>query len=156
MTYDKIKQYRTSQTYQYRTNIDEGRKIFGKGSNRISRQIWYLQASSLSLCTRGRGDWERGSGPRQKDRLYSEVIQESHQGTSSICKDHRTKLERNSDPSTGSLSAKRSEAWIKGESVLERSSWNTAMTDCHQKRSCKLMSFWSQKRLGDRAMQMSI
>jgi len=156
MTHDKIKQYRTSQTYQYRNNIDQGKKIFVEGSSRISGQIWYFQAPGLSLCTRGRGDWERGCGSRQKNRLYSEVIQESNQGTSKICKDHRAKLERNSEPSAAGLPAKRSEAWLKGESVLERSSWNTAMIDCHWKRSCKRIVFWSRRRKGDRVMQMSV
>ena len=156
MTHDKIKQYRTSQTYQYRNNIDQGKKIFVEGSSRISGQIWYFQAPGLSLCTRGRGDWERGCGSRQKNRLYSEVIQESNQGTSKICKDHRAKFERNSDPSIRGLSAKWSEAWLKGESILERSSWNTAMTDCHRKRSCKLIGFWFLKKFGSRFMQLII
>lgn len=156
MTHDKIKQYRTSQTDQYRPNIDKRRRIFCKSSSRISRQIWYFQASSLSLYTRGRGDWERGSGSRPKDSLYSEVIQEFNQGTSEICKDHRAKFERNSDPSTRGLFAKWSEAWLNGESILERSSWNTAMTDCHRKRSCKLIGFWFLKKFGSRFMQITV
>ena len=156
MTHEQIQPYRTSQTDQYRFNIDKGRRIFRKGSSRISRQIWYFQASGLPLYTRGRRDWQRGSGSRGKDRFYSEVIEESNQDTSKIRKEYRRKLERNSDASAGGLSAKRSEAWLTGENVMERSSWNTAMTGCLRKGSCKFISCWSLKRFGSRFMQMIV
>jgi len=156
MTYGKIIKPGASPTYQCRIIIDKERKISCEGSWGTGRRIWYFQAPSLSLCKRGRRDWERGSRSGYKDCLYGEAIQESDQSTSKICKEYRAKLERDSDPSAGSLFAKRSEAWLRGENVLERSSWNTAMTGCHQKRSCTLIGFWSLKRSGDRVIEMLV
>ena len=152
MTHGKIFKLGTCKAYECCPGVDKERKVSCEGSCGAGRSIQYLQAPSLSLYKRGRRDWKRGSGSRHKDSLYSEVIQESNQGSSKICKDHRAKLERDSDPSAGSLSARRSEAWLRGGNALEKSSWNTAMTDCHRKRSCKLIDFWSLKRSEKRVM----
>ena len=148
MTHDKILQIGTSSSYQRCFRIDKKRRILIKCSNGIGETIWYLQAPSIPLCARSGTDRKKDSGPGHKDCLYGEVIQESDQSSSKICKDHWAKLERDNDPSTGSLFAKRSEAWLRGENAPERSSWNTAMTDCHLKRSCKLIGFWSLKKFG--------
>ena len=156
MTYDKILQTGTSPTYQCSPGIDKERKFSCESSSGIVREIWYFQAPGLSLRTRGGRDWERGSYSRHKDCFYGKAIQESDQSTSKICKDHRAKLERDSDPSARNLFAKRSEAWLRGENALERSSWNTAMTGCHRKRSCKLIGSWSPKKSGNRFMRMIV
>lgn len=141
MTYDKIIQAGTSSAYQYCVGIDKERRIFIKCSDDIGETISHLQTPGLPLCVRSTTDWKADSDPGYKDCFYGEVIQESDQGTSKICKEHRAKLERDSNPSAGSFSAKRSEAWVRVGNVLDRSSWNTAMTDCHQKRSCRLTDF---------------
>ena len=156
MTDDKILQTGTSSANQHRFGFDKKRRITIRGSNGVGETISYLQTPSIPLCARSRNDWNTGSCTGYKDCLYSEDIPESDQSTSKICKDHRAKFERNSDPSTRGLSAKWSEAWLKGESILERSSWNTAMTDCHRKRSCMLIGFWFLKKFGSRFMQITV
>ena len=156
MTHDKIIKSGARTTYQCRTGIDKEGKISREGSDGIGRQIRYLPATSLSLSARGRGDWRRDSNPGHKDCLYGKALQESDQGASNICKDNRTKLERDSNPSAGSLSAKRSGAWVRGGNVLGRSSWNTALTDCQRKRSCTPIGSWSRKRDGNRIMEIVV
>lgn len=152
MANDKVLQSGTSPAYQYCVGIDKERRIFIKCSDGIGEAISHLQTPGLPLCARSRTDWKTDSGPGYKDCFYGEVIQESDQGTSKICKEHRAKFERDRNPSAGSLSAKRSEAWLRGEDALEKSSWNTAMTDCGWKRSYKLIGFWFLKRPGNRVM----
>ena len=139
MAYDKIFQTGTSSAYQHSFGFDKKRRIIINCSNGIGETISYLQAPSIPLCVRSRIDWKTGSRAGCEDCLYGEAIQESDQSTSKICKDHRSKLERDRDSSARSLFAKRSEAWLRGENALERSSWNTAMTGCHRKRSYKLI-----------------
>jgi len=152
MTHDKIIKPGARTPYQFRTGIDKEREISREGSSGTSRQIRYFPSTSLSLSARGRRDWKAGSNPGHQDCLYGEAIRESDQGTSKICKDHWRKLERDSNPSSSSLSAKRSEAWLRQGNALERLSWNTALTDCQRKRSCKLIGYWSLKKYGNRVM----
>lgn len=154
MTHDKILQTGTSSAYKHCVGFNKKRRIFIKCSSGTGETISHLQTPGLPLCARSRTDWETSSRPRYKDCLYGEAIQESDQSTSKICKDNRAKLERDSNPSAGSLFAKRSEAWLRGENAQERSSWNTAMTGCHRKRSCKFIGSWSLKKSGDWFMQM--
>jgi len=157
MTYDKINQSGTSSANKHCFGFDKKRRVIIKCSNDIGETISDLQAPSIPLCARSGTDWEKSSRPGCKDCLYSEALQESDQSTSKIYKDHRSKLERDSGPSAGSLFAKqRSEAWLRGENALKRSSWNTAMTGCHRKRSCKLTGSWSLKKSGNRIMQMIV
>ena len=156
MTHDKILQIGTSSSYQHCFGIDKKRRLLIKCSNSIGETIWYLQAPSIPLCARSGTDWKTGSGSGYKDCLYSEVIQEPYPSSSKICKDNRAKLERDNNPSAGSLFEKRSEAWLRGGKAPERSSWNTAMTGCHLKRSCKLMCFWSLKKFGSRFIRMNV
>jgi len=139
MTYGKIIETGTGPAHQYCVGIDKERRIFIKGNDGIGGAIWHLQTTGLPLCPRSGTDWKGDSHTGFKDCLYGEAIQESDRGASKICKEHRAKLERDSDPSAGSLFTKRSEAWVRGENAQERSSWNTAMTGCHRKRSCKLI-----------------
>ena len=141
MTHDKILQIGTSSSYQHCFGIDKKRRLLIKCSNSIGETIWYLQAPSIPLCARSGTDRKKGSRSGYKDCLYSEAIQESDQSSSKICKDHRAKLKRDNDPSAGSLFEKRSEAWLRAGNAPERSSWNTATTGCHLKRSCKLIGF---------------
>ena len=156
MPHDKILQIGTSTAYQHCFGIDKKRRIHIKCRNGIGETIWLFQASSIPVFTRSGAGRGKGSGPGHKDCLYGEVIQKSNQSRSKICKDHRAELKRDNDPSSGSLFAKRSEAWIKGENAPERSSWNTAMTDCHLKRSCKLIGFWSLKKFGSGFIGMNV
>lgn len=156
MTHDKILQTGTSSAYQHCFGLDKKRRIIIRSCNGIGETISYLQAPSLPLCSRGRIDWESSSGPGYKDCFHGEAVQESDQSGSKICKDLWAKLERDSDPSARNPFAERSEAWLKGENALERSSWNTAMTGCHRKRSSKLIGFWFLKKAGNRFMQMII
>jgi hypothetical protein len=134
MTYDKILQIGTSSAHQHGFGSDKKRRITIKYSIGTGETIWHLQTSGLPLCTRSRNDWETGSRPGCKDCFYGEAVQEFDQSTSKICKDHRAKPERDSESSAGSLFAKRSEAWLRGENAPERSSWNTAMIGCHRKK----------------------
>lgn len=156
MTYEKILQTGTSSAYQHCFGFDKKRRIIIRSCNGIGETISYFQAPSLPLCARGRIDWKSGSCPGYKDCFHGEAIQESDQSTSQICKDLRAKLERDSDTSARSPFAERSEAWLRGVNALERSSWNTAMTGCHRKRSCKLIGSWSLKKTGNGFMQMII
>ncbi len=156
MTYDKILQTGKSSAYQHCVDFDKKQRLFIRCSIGIGETISHLQAPGLPLCARGRTDWKKGSSSRYKDCLYGEGIQKSDQNTSKICKDHRAKLERDSDPSARGLSAKWSEAWLRGENALERSSWNTAMIGYHRKRSCKLIGSWSLKKSGNWFMQVIV
>ena len=155
MTHDKILQIGTSSSNQHCFGIDKKRRIYIKCSSGIGETIWSLQAPSIPLCARSGTDRKKGSSPGYKDCLYGEAIQEFDQSSSKICKDHRAKLKRDNDPSAGSLFAKWSEAWIRGANAADRSSWNTAMTGCHLKRSCKLIGFWSLKKFGGRFIRMN-
>lgn len=141
MTDGKIFKPRACKAHQFRTGIDKERKVACEGSDGIGRSILYFHAPGLSLCARSRGGWQRGADSGHKDCLYGETIQESDQGTSEICKDHRSKLERDSHTGATSFSPKRSGAWLKGENPLKRSSWNTALTDSRGKRLSRLISF---------------
>lgn len=152
MTHGKIIKPGARSTYQCHTGIDKEGKISREGSSGTSTQIRYFSSPSLSLSARGRSGWKAGSNPGHQDCLYGKAIQKSDQGTSKICKDQRRKLERDSNPSSSSLSAKRSEAWLRQGNALERLSWNTALTDCQWKRSCKLIGYWSLKKYGNRVM----
>ena len=156
MTYDKILQTGTSSACQRRFGFDKKRGITIRSCYGVGETVSYLQASGIPLCSRSRTDWKTGSHPGYKDCLYGEAIQEPDQSTSKICKDHRAKLERDSGPSARNFFRKRSEAWLRGENALERSSWNTAMTVCHLKRSCELTDSWSLKRPGNGFMQMVV
>lgn len=156
MTHDKIIKSGARTTYQCRTGLDKESEISRKGSSGTRRQIRYLSSPRLSLSARGRGDWRRGSNPSHQGCLYGKALQGADQGASDICKDHRRKLERDSNPSAGSLSAKRSEAWVREENALERSSWNTALTDCQRKRSCTPIGSWSRKKYVNRIMEIIV
>ena len=156
MTHDKILQIRTSSPYQHCFGIDKKRRVLIKCSYGIGEAIWYLQAPSIPLCARSGTNRETGSCPGYKDCLYSEVIQEPYPISSKICKDNREKHKRDNDPSAGSLFEKRSEAWVRRKNALGRSSLNTAMTDCHLKNSCKLIGFWSLKKLESRLIGINV
>ena len=156
MTYDKILQTGTSPAYQRRFGFDKKRRIIIRSSNGVGETISDLQASGIPLCARSRTVWKPGSRPGYKDCLHGEAIQEPDQSTSKICKDHRAKLERYSGPSARSFFGKRSEAWLRGANALERSSWNSAMTVCHLKRSSKLTGSWSLKKPGNGFVQMVV
>ena len=156
MTYDKILQTGKSSAYQHCIDVDKNQGLIIKCGIGISETILHLQAPGLPLCARGRNDWRTGSRARYKDCLYGEGIQKSDQNTSKICKGHWAKLERDSDPSARVLSAKWSEAWLRRENALEKSSWNTAMIGYHRKRSCKLTGFWFLKKSGKWFMQVIV
>lgn len=141
MTHGKIFQHGTRKAHQHSTDFDEARRVSITCGDGTGKTIQYVQAPGLPLCARSRADWGACSGPRPKDSLYSQTLPKSDQSPASICQFYREHSERNSDPSFGSLSAKRSEAWLRGGNVLERSSWNTAMTDWQQQRSCRLIGF---------------
>jgi len=156
MTHGKIFKYGARGAYERRGGIHKERKVSCEGSNGTGGSIRYFQASSLSLCPRSRGGWERGTGSRYKDGLYGEDTQKSDQGTSEIFKNHWGKLERDSHSSTSSFYPKRSGAWLKGRNPLRRSSWNTALTDCQGKRLSKLISFWFLTKFGKGVLQNSV
>ena len=148
MTYDKNFQTGKSSAYQHCVDVDKNQGLIIKCGIGISETILHLQAPGLPLCARGSTDWRTGSGAGYKDCLYGESFQKSDQNTSKICKGHRSKLERNSDPSARGLSSKWSEAWLREENALEKSSWNTALIGYHRKRSCKFTGFWFLKKSG--------
>jgi hypothetical protein len=156
MTHEKILQPATSSANQHCVDIDKKRSIIIKRCDGIGETISYLQAPSIPLCARSRIDWKTGPSPGCENCLYGETIQESDQSTSKICKDQRPELERDRDSSARGLFAKRSEAWLKGENALGRSSWNTAMTDCQLKRSYRLIGSWFLKKSGIRFMNIIV
>jgi hypothetical protein len=156
MTNDKIIKPGARTSHQCRSGTNKAGTISRQGSSGTSRQIWYFSAPSLSLCTRGRNDWRKDSDPGHQDCLYGEALQESDQGTSRICKDHRAKLERDSHTSSSSFSTKRSGAWLRGRNPLENSSWNTALTDCQGKKLSKRTSFSYLTEYGTRVIQKKV
>ena len=156
MTHGKILEIGTSSAYQYSFGVDKKGRVLIKYRNGIGETIWNLQAPSIPLCARSGTDRETGSCSGYEDCLYSEVIQEPYPISSKICKDKRAKHKRDNNPSAGSLFAKRSEAWLRRKNAPERSSLNTAMTACHQRRSCKHIGFWFLKKFGSRIIGMNV
>lgn len=143
MTHDKIFKSGAGTAYQCCTGIDQGIQGSCKDCKGTGIPIRYLQASSLSVCARGRGEWERGSDSGSKDRLYSQIIPEPDSSASSICKGHWGNFKRDCYTGPRSFSPQGSGAWIKRENPSERFTWNIALTDCQRKRLSKLISFWS-------------
>ncbi len=153
MTHDKDLQHGTCAAYQRSAGFDKAQKVCIRCSDDADQAIQYLQTPSLPLCARSRAEWQASSDSGQKDSFYSQTLAGSDSNTSSIFKFNGQDSERNRNPGAGSLFAKRSEAWLRGENALERSSWNTAMTGCHRKRSCKLIGSWSLIEFGKGVMK---
>ena len=154
MTYGKIFKSGTCKTDQCRVGIDKEKEIFCRGNADFSKQILYVQASSLSICARSRGNWQRGSDSGHKDCLYSEAVQELDSDGSELCKDQRAEFERDSYPSASSFSSKRSGAWLIGKNPLLILNWNTVLIDCQRERLFKFISFWFPTEFGKPATEM--
>lgn len=156
MTHDEVLRFRASATHQRCIGFDKERGIFVKCGEGTGKAVPYLKASGLPLCARSRTDWERGSDPGQKDRLYRETIAEFDPSASSICPFYRQEPERDSNPGAGSFSSKRSGAWVRGRDDFGRLSWNTALTDCRKKRSSWLIGSWFLRRCGKRDIGLEL
>lgn len=148
MTYGEIFKSGACKTDQCRVGIDKEKEICCRGSAGFSKQIRYVQASSLSICARSRGNWQRGADPGHKDCLYREGVQELDPGGSELCKDQRAEFERDSYPSASSFSSKRSGAWLIGENPPLILSWNTVLIDCQRERLFRFISFWCPTKCG--------
>ena len=148
MTYGKIFKSGARKTDQCGVGIDKEKEICCRGSAGFSKQIRYVQASSLSICARSRGNWSRGADPGGKDCLYSEAVEELDTEGSELCKDQRAEFERDNYPGASSFSSKRSGAWLTGEKAPLILSWNTVLTDCQRERLFKSISFWCPTEFG--------
>lgn len=156
MTHGKIFQFGASTAYQYCTGIDQTTQICGKDGYGVGSSIRYLQAPSISLCTRSRAHWETDPDSGDKDRFYGQAIPGADPGASAICEIHWPDLKRDSHTSSGSFSPQGSWAWLGGGNPLERSIWNTVLTGCQPTRLPKLISSWYPGRSGQRVIQTDV
>ena len=146
MTHDEILKSGTCSAYQCRTGNDQGIQGPCESCEGTCSPIRYFQTPSLSVCPRSRGNRHTGSDSGQKDCLYSQAIPGPDPSSSALCQFHGQDLKRSSGAGPGGLSAKRSEAWVRQGNAVERLSWNTALTDCQRKRTCKRIGSWSLKK----------
>ncbi len=148
MTHGKILQHGTRAKDKRCLGSDEAQRVFIPCRGSTGKAIQHLQAPSLSLRARSGVDWEADSGSRKEGSLHSQTLSGVDPSTSSICTFHGEDVKRDRNPGAGSFSARRSEAWLRGENAFERSSWNTALTGCQRKRRRRLIGCWFRRRLG--------
>ena len=156
MTHGEIIQLGARRAYQCRSGFDRTIGISGSGGEGSSCSIRHLQASSLSVCARGKSRWQRGADSGQKDCFYGQAIAEPSPGTSSMCEIHREKLKRDRHRGSGGISLQGSEAWLERRALGKRFIWNIALTDCQPAGLLKLSRFWFQPGFGPRVIETNV
>ena len=146
MANGKIFKLRASSAPQCRIGIDQKIRFFCQGGKRTGFPLQYLHASSLSICSRSEGHWEKETHTRFKECFYGQAVTGSDPKAPAACKINWANHKRNSDPGSGSFTPQGSGEWLKRKNRIEQSSWNTALTDCPPKKWFKFISFWYRTR----------
>ena len=153
MTYEAMFQLRACPACQCRIGIDRETKIPSECGGGAGGPIRYLPAPGLSLCARSGDHKGKGPDPRAKGNLYGQVVQDADPDAPATGKINGAELKRRRRASPGSLSLQGAGTWPKGETLIERCSWNTALTDCQPTNLFRPMDSWCPGGYWQRAMQ---
>ena len=156
MTYEKIFQHRTGTAYQCCPGIAQATRLCCQGGSSDGIPLWYVQTPGLSLCAPSRGHRQGGFDSGQKDRFHGQAIPEPRRGTSAMCEIHRAKLKRYRHRGSGGVSLQGSGAWLRRRTLLNRLSWNIALTDSQPTRLPKLTGFWCPRGSGLRVIETKV
>ena len=153
MTHETMFQLRACPACQCRIGIDQEAKIAGKCGGGTGSPTRYLQAPGLSLCARSGDHRGNGPDPRAKGDLYGQVVQDADPDAPATGKIYGAELKLRRHAGPGSLSPQGAGTWPKGETLIEKSSWNTALTDCQPTNLSRPMDSWYPGGYWQRAMQ---
>jgi len=103
--------------------------------------IRHLQASSISLYSRGPKDWSPYSDTRAHNRVHSQADSPSDPEAATVFHTIRKLSEPDRYTGPGNFSAQRPTAWQKAAEYQNRSSLNIALIDYQPKNLHWLMSF---------------
>ena len=141
MTHDQIFQQRTCPankcsafTYKKTRYHSTSRKCNG-------RSIRHLQASSISLYSRGPKDWDPYSDTRAQNRVHNQADSQSDPKVATVFNTIRTLSEPDRYTGPGNFSAQRPTAWQKAAEYQNRSSLNIALIDWKPRNSPWLTNF---------------
>lgn len=153
VTNGKILQHRTCSTPQCRISVDQKMQLSCEGGRVTGFQIRYLHAPSLSLRARSGTHRGKGSRSRSKDCFYGQAVSEPDPSAPESCEVYWADNKRDSNAGHRSFSPQGSGEWLKDRNKLKRSSWNTDLIDCPQKKWFKYFNSWCLRENGKQAMQ---
>lgn len=151
MTYDQVFQHRARQEDQYGHILSQGIQFSCQGGSGPVSPIWHIEAPGVSLCEGGRVCRQTDSSAGSEGCLHGQTLPKSYAIVTTICSTQGTNIKRSGHPGLGGFSLQRSEAWKSLGRGFEKSSWNTALTDCQHEKSGKHTRFSSLTKPGPRA-----
>jgi hypothetical protein len=141
MTHGQIFQQRTRPANKCSTFLCKKIRYNSPSRKCNGRSIRHLQASSISLYSRGPKDWNPYPDTRAQNRLHSQADSQSDPKAATIFNTIRKISEPDRNTGPGNFSAQRPTAWQKAGEYQNRSSLNFALIDYQPKNLHWLMSF---------------
>jgi hypothetical protein len=153
MTHGQIFKQRTCPTHKCIVFAYKKARYHSTSSKCNGCSIQYLQASSLSLYSRGPKDWNLYSDTRAQNRVHSQIESQSDRKAATVFNTIRKLTEPDCYTGPGNFSAQRPSTWQKAGEYQNRSSLNIVLIDCLLRKSFKFISFWFRIKLGKQALK---
>lgn len=150
MTHGKIIQFRKGAASKCRLSLTQRTPVLRSGREDLDLRIRYFSAPGLSLLAQSRWHGRTSTDTRFKDRLYGQAIPKSNPVPAALCKIYGADIKRNRHSGPGSLSLRWSGAWLGKVNLLEKFSWNTALTGYQTKKLSRPTDFLSPIKRGPR------
>ena len=141
MTYDKIFEYRVCTTNQCSAYAYQRTRYHNTGRKRYERSLRYLQATGISLHSRGSKNWSPCSGTGVQNRIHRQAGTEADPHVEKIFKTIRSLFKRDCDTGSGHLSPQRPTKWQKAGEHPSRFSLNIVLIDYQPRKLHWLTSF---------------
>jgi len=141
MTHGQIFQQRTCPANKCSTFTYQKKRYHSSSRKCNGCSIRHLQASSISLYSRGPKDWNPYSDTRAQNRVHSQTDSQSDPKAATVFDTIRNFSEPDRYTGPGNFSAQRPTAWQKAGEYQNRSSLNIALIDYQPKNLHWLTSF---------------
>ena len=153
MTHGQIFQQRTCPANQCSAFTDKRVRYHSSSCKCNGRSIRHLQASSISLYSRGPKDWNPYSDTTAQNRVHRQAESQSDPKAATVFDTIRKLSEPDRYPGPGNFSAQRPTTWQKAGDYQNRSSLNIVLIDYLLRKSFKFTSFWFRIKLGKQVMK---
>jgi hypothetical protein len=141
MTYGQILKQRTSTADQCGPHAYQRVRHYSASRQCHGSSIWYLQAPSISICSRSSKKWYSYPDTRIKSCVHHQNSSQSNSDAATIFRTIGTDLGRDCYTGPGNIFAQRPSAWQKAGKNQNRSSLNIVLIAYRPKSSLWSMSF---------------
>lgn len=141
MTHGQIFKQRTSTANQCGPRTCQRVRHYRSSRQCHGSSILYLQAPSISICSRSSKNWYPYTNTQIKSCVHHQAGSQSNSDAATIFRTIRTDLGRDSYRGSGNIFAQRPSAWQKAGENQNRSSLNIVLIAYQPKSSLWSMSF---------------